>query len=72
MLASWCLILYSMMILEWQLSKIISTYNFGKGVTVESRSDGVFAHDEADITYIHIHTYMGDIFDKCPIGCRAD
>ena len=35
-----------------QLSNIISTYNFGKGVTVESRSDGVFAHDEADITMI--------------------
>ena len=35
-----------------QLSKLLSTYNFGKGVTVESRSDGVFAHDEADITMI--------------------
>ena len=35
-----------------QLSNILSTYDFGKGVTVESRSDGVFAHDEADITMI--------------------
>ena len=33
-----------------QLYEILSTYNFGKGVTMESRSDGVFAHDEADIT----------------------
>ena len=37
---------------EPQLSKILSTYNLGKGVTVENRSDGVFAHDEADITMI--------------------
>lgn len=30
-----------------QLSKLLSTYSFGDGVTVESSSDGVFAHDEA-------------------------
>ncbi|MEE8115221.1 MAG: hypothetical protein V3T23_12820, partial [Nitrososphaerales archaeon] len=35
-----------------QLSKVLSTYNFGEGVTVESRSHGAFNHDEADITMI--------------------
>ena len=35
-----------------QLSKVLSTYNFGEDVSVESRSDGIFAHDEADITMI--------------------
>ena len=37
---------------KFQLSDILSTYNFGKWVTVERLSDGVFAHDEADITMI--------------------
>ena len=35
-----------------QLSKVLSIYNFGKGVTVERRTDSVFTHDEADITMI--------------------
>ena len=35
-----------------QLSKILSTYSFGEGVTVESASNGVFNHYEADITMI--------------------
>ncbi len=35
-----------------QLSKVLSTFSFGEGVTVESRSDGMFVHDEADITMI--------------------
>ena len=35
-----------------QLSKVLSTYNFGERVTVESQSDGVFSHEEADITMI--------------------
>ena len=33
-----------------QLSKVLSTYNFDEDVTVESRSDGILAHNEADIT----------------------
>ena len=35
-----------------QLSKVLSTYSFGEGVTMESPHDGVFNHDEADITMI--------------------
>ena len=35
-----------------QLSKILSTDSFGERVTVESASNGVFNHDEADITMI--------------------
>ena len=31
-----------------QLSTVLSTYNFGEGVLVESRSHGTFNHDEAD------------------------
>ena len=31
---------------------MLSTYNFGERVTVESQSDGVFSHEEADITMI--------------------
>ena len=34
-----------------QLVKVLSTYNFGEGVTVEGY-DGMFKHDEADITMI--------------------
>ena len=35
-----------------QLSKVLSTFNFGEGVTVESCTNGGFNHDEADITMI--------------------
>ena len=35
-----------------QLSKVLSTLNFGEGITVESCTNGVFTHDEADITMI--------------------
>ena len=34
------------------LSRLLSTFNMGCGVSVESRDDGVFLHDEADITII--------------------
>ena len=34
------------------LSRLLSTFNLGCGVSVESRDDGVFLHDEADITII--------------------
>ena len=34
------------------LSRLFSTFNLGNGVSVESRDDGVFLHDEADITII--------------------
>ena len=30
-----------------QLSKVLSTYNFGERVTVESQSDGVFSHEDS-------------------------
>ena len=35
-----------------QLLKILSSYSFNKGVTVESASNGVFNHDKADIAMI--------------------
>ena len=34
------------------LSKVLSAYSFGEEVTVESATDGLFNHDEADITMI--------------------
>ena len=34
------------------LSRLLGTFNLGCGVSVESRDDGVFLHDEADITII--------------------
>ena len=34
------------------LSRLFSTFNLGSGVSVESRDDGVFLYDEADITII--------------------
>ena len=34
------------------LSRLLSTFNLGCGVSVESRGDGVFLHDETDITII--------------------
>jgi len=33
-----------------QLTKVLCTFSFDEGVRVESPSDGVFNHDEADIT----------------------
>lgn len=35
-----------------RLSKILSTYSFDGGVTMESAISGVFNHDEPDITMI--------------------
>ena len=35
-----------------QLMELLSTYNFGEGATVENPSNGVFTHDEVDITMI--------------------
>ena len=35
------------------LSRLLSTINLGCGVSVESTDDGVFLHDEADITIIN-------------------
>ena len=32
------------------LSCLLSTFSLGFGVSVESRDDGIFLHDEADIT----------------------
>ena len=34
------------------LSRLLSTFNLGCGMSVESRDDGVFLHDEANITII--------------------
>ncbi len=34
------------------LTRLLGTFNLGSGVSVESRDDGVFLHDEADITII--------------------
>ena len=34
------------------LSRLLNTFNLGCGVSVESRDNGVFLHDEADITII--------------------
>ena len=34
------------------LSRLLSTFNLGCGVSIESRDDGVFLHDEANITCI--------------------
>ena len=34
------------------LSRLLSTFNLGCGVSGENRDDGVFLHDKADITII--------------------
>ena len=34
------------------LSRLLRTFNLGCGASVESRDDGVFLHDEADVTII--------------------
>lgn len=39
---------------ELQPSKVLSTFDFGEDVTVESSSSGEFKHDEADITMISL------------------
>ena len=46
------------------LSRRLSTFNLGCGVSVESRDDGVFLHDEADITII---SYL---FQAADAGCQ--
>ena len=47
------------------LSRLLSTFNLGCGVTVDSIDDGVFGHDEADITII---SYILQAADD---GCHA-
>ena len=47
------------------LSRILSTFILGYGVSVESRDDGVFLHDEADITII---SYL---FQAADDGCQV-
>ena len=47
------------------LSRLLCTFNMGCGVTVHSIDDGVFGHDEADITII---SYMLQAADG---GCHV-
>ena len=47
------------------LSRLLCTFNMGCGVTVDSIDDGVFGHDEADITII---SYMLQAADG---GCHV-
>ena len=47
------------------LSRFLSTFNLGCGVSVESRDDGVFLHDEADITIIRY------LFQAAEAGCQV-
>ena len=47
------------------LSRLLCTFNLGCGVTVDRIDDGVFGHDEADITII---SYMLQAADD---GCRV-
>ena len=47
------------------LSHVMSTYSFGGNVTVESHSDGIFKHDEADITMISHFLLAADSGTKC-------
>ena len=54
-----------------QLSKVLSTYNFGERVTVESQSDGVFSHEEADITMIS-YLLMATEYDTPEIRILSD
>ena len=47
------------------LSRLLCTFNLGCGVTVDSIDDGVFGHDEADITII---SYMLQAsYDGCHV-----
>ena len=46
-------------------SRLLCTFNLGCGVTVDSIDDGVFGHDEADITII---SYMLQAADD---GCHV-
>ena len=47
------------------LSHGLSTHSFGGNVTVESHSDGIFKHDEADITMISHFLLAADSGTKC-------
>ena len=47
------------------LSRLLCTFNLGCGLTVDSIDDGVFGHDEADITII---SYMLQAADD---GCHV-
>ena len=63
------------------LSRLLCTFNMGCGVTVDSIDDGVFGHDEADITIIsymlqdadggcHVVRVLSDDTDIC-IRCLS-
>ena len=47
------------------LSRLLCTFNLGCGVTVDSIEDGVFGHDEADITIISYMLQAAD--DSCHV-----
>ena len=66
------------------LSRLLCTFNMGCGVTVDSIDDGVFGHDEADITIIsymlqaadggcHVVRVLSDDTDICiRVACLLD
>ena len=35
-----------------ELSRVLSLFNLGPNITMDSRDDGAFTHDEADVTMI--------------------
>ena len=66
------------------LSRLLCTSNLGCGLTVDSIDDGVFGHDEADITIIsymlqaadggcHVVRVLSDDTDICiRVACLLD
>ena len=41
---------------------MLSAFNVGENVTIETRNDGVFGHDEADITMV---SYVHEAANSC-------
>ena len=37
---------------KWRLASVLSTFSLGENITIETADDGIYRHDEEDITMI--------------------
>ena len=54
-----------------ELSRVLSLFNLGPNVTMDSRDDGVFTHDDADVTMI-VYMLQAAEFGKNVIRILSD
>ena len=50
---------------KWQLVSVLCTFSMGDNVTMETRDDGAFSHDEADVTMVSYVIQAASHGDSC-------